>query len=40
MNLAIARAMLREQFHRTLPIVIFCLGFSTVLCLLQYIILA
>ena len=40
MNLAIARAMLREQFQRTLPIVIFCLGFGTLLALLQYVILA
>ena len=40
MHLAIARTMLREQFQRTLPIVIFCLGFSTVLCLLEYLILA
>lgn len=40
MHLAIARTMLREQFQRTLPIVIFCLGFSTVLGLLEYLILA
>ena len=40
MNLAIAQAMLREQFQRTLPIVIFCLGLSALLGLLQYVILA
>lgn len=36
MNFAIAKTMIREQFQRTLPILVLCLGLSTVLCLLQY----
>ena len=40
MSLSIATAMLREQFQRTLPIVLVGLVVSTVLCLLQYVTLA
>lgn len=36
MNFAIAKTMLLEQFQRTLPILVLCLGISTVLCLLHY----
>ncbi len=36
MSLSIATAMLREQFQRTLPIVLVGLVVSTALCLLQY----
>lgn len=40
MSLSIATAMLREQFQRTLSIVLVGLVISTVLCLLQYVSLA
>ena len=40
MSLSIATAMLREQFQRTLPIVLVGLVVSTVLCLLQYMVAA
>ena len=40
MSLSIATAMLREQFQRTLPIVLVGVVVSTVLCLLQYVTLA
>ena len=36
MNVAIAKAMLREQFLRTWPIVVFCLGLCALLFLIQY----
>lgn len=36
MNTAIAKAMFREQFQRTLPILILSLGISTVPCIILY----
>ena len=36
MNITIARAMFREQFQRTAPILVLCLGISTVFPIVQY----